>query len=70
MPEVMLDGAGVLVVIGEFVACDMPPHVRMDREADPGLFAGPCDNLSRRVRGQWGFVLADEDMGRFQLLRI
>lgn len=68
MPEVMLDGAGILAVVGELVTRGMPQHVRMDREADRGLFAGSCHDLSHGVRRQRGLAFADEDIGRFRIL--
>jgi len=36
VPEIVLDGAGILTIIGEFEAGGMSEHVRMDRHAELG----------------------------------
>jgi hypothetical protein len=32
VPEVVLQGAGIVAIVGEFEAAGVPKHVRMDRE--------------------------------------
>ena len=46
MPEIVLDGAAIMSVIGELEAGGMPEHVGMDRHAQLGLVAGASEQLT------------------------
>lgn len=41
MPEIGLQGAGVVAVVGQRVAAGVAQHVRVDLERHPGFDAGP-----------------------------
>ena len=58
----MLDCPRVVPVVGEFVAGRMAQHVRMDRKLDAGLPSGASYDLSHRIRGQWRFAFAYENI--------
>ena len=44
MPEIVLNGAGVLAVIGQLVAAGMAQHVAMHRERKASCLTGPCNH--------------------------
>ena len=52
VPEVMLDGARVLAVIGEFEAGRVAEHVGMDWHAQPSRVASASDEVAA-VIGAW-----------------
>jgi hypothetical protein len=41
--EIVLDGPGVVAVVGEFVAASVPQHVDVNREAELGPLANVLD---------------------------
>ena len=60
MPEVMLDGSGILAIVGEFVARRMAQHVRVDGKLNAGVLAGPGHDFSDRIRCERRFAFTDE----------
>ena len=60
MPEVMLDGSGILAIVGEFVACRMAQHMWVDGKRNAGALAGPGHDFSDRIRGERRFAFTDE----------
>src|ERR1700757_785540 len=60
VPEIVLDGSGVLAVVSELEAGGMPQHVRVDRHAELGLFAGASDELAEIGRGHRSLALGDK----------
>jgi hypothetical protein len=60
--EIVLDGAGVLAVIGEFEAGRMPEHARMDRHAELGRVAGASNQAYGMWRRSSARCAGDEDM--------
>jgi len=65
VPEVILDGAGVLAVICEFEAGRVAKHVGMDWHAQPGRVAGTGDELAEGRGGHWRAAFGDKNVGRF-----
>jgi len=51
VPQIMLDGPGVLAVVGQLEAGGMSQHMRVDRHAQPGCLAGAGDQLAEGGRG-------------------
>ena len=45
VPEVVLQGAGVVAIVGELEATGMAQHVRMDGKRQLGGLAEPCDEV-------------------------
>ena len=43
MAEIVLQGSGIVPIVGKFIAARMPQHVRMQRERHPGGLAEPLD---------------------------
>jgi hypothetical protein len=43
--EVVLQGPGIVPVVGKFIAARMPQHVRMQWERHPGGLAEPLDEM-------------------------
>ena len=43
--EIVLQGSGIVPVVGKFIAACMPQHVRMQGEGHPGGLAEPLDDL-------------------------
>jgi hypothetical protein len=41
--EIMLQGTGIVPIVGKLIAARMPQHVRMQRERHPGGLAEPLD---------------------------
>jgi hypothetical protein len=58
MAQGVLDGAGVLAVVGELVAAGVPEHVRMDGEGERGEFAGALKHLTKAHRGYGAATLS------------
>ena len=44
MPEIVLNGAGVLAIVRHFLFTGMAQHVAMHREREARSFASPCDH--------------------------
>ncbi len=53
MAHVELDGAGIVAVIGKLVACRVPEHVWVRREAQPCRFTSPQNKLADRAGGAY-----------------
>jgi len=68
MPEVMLNRPCVVAVVRQFVAGRMAEHMRMNREPDAGVASRSSDDLSDRIRSQWCFALANENISSAGLL--
>ena len=45
MAEIVLQGSGIVPVVGKFIAARMPQHVRMQWERHPGGLAEPLDEM-------------------------
>lgn len=50
VPQVVLDGAGVVAVIRQFVPAPVPEHVGMDGEAHGGFFPGAREEFAKPRR--------------------
>jgi hypothetical protein len=46
VPEVVLQGPGVMAIVGEFEPAGMAKHVRVDREWHLGSLTEALDNVS------------------------
>jgi hypothetical protein len=44
MPEIVLQGAGIVAIVGQFVPAGMPQHVRVNGE---GHFGGLTETLDK-----------------------
>jgi hypothetical protein len=64
----MLDGAGVLAVIGKFKAGGMPQHVRVDGHAQLGRLSGARDQLMEGSGGHRCAALGEKDIGGFRVV--
>src|SRR5215472_12112878 len=51
VPEVVLQGAGVLPIVRELEAAGVPEHVRVHREAKRARLADPRERLAEACRG-------------------
>jgi hypothetical protein len=60
VPKVMLQGAGIVAVVGQFEAAGMAQHVRMDRKRQLGGLAEPCNQMMEAERAQRAATLRDE----------
>src|SRR5262245_23194512 len=60
--EIVLQGSGVVSVVGKFVAARMPQHVRMQRERHPGGLAEPLDEMVKADGAHGSAALRDEDV--------
>ena len=63
VPQVVLDGASVLTVVGELEPGRMPQHVRMDRHAQLGRVAGTSEQFTEGGRGHRRATLRDKNVG-------
>ena len=45
MAEIVLQGSGIVPVVGKFIAARMPQHVRMQWERHLGGLAEPLDEM-------------------------
>jgi len=68
VPQVMLDGPGVLAVVSQLEAGRVSQHVRVDRHAQPGRFAGAGDQLAEGGLGHRRLALGDEDVRCLQVV--
>ena len=62
MTEVVLNGACVLPVVGQFESDRVPQHLRMNGHADVGFPASARDNLPKGRGGHRRSALADKDV--------
>ena len=58
MAEIMLQGSGIVPVVGKLIAACMPQHVRMQWERHLGGLAEPLDEMVEAdgVIGPWRSV--------------
>ena len=68
MPEVRLQGSGVVSLIGERVTASMAQHVRVGLEAELGLAASALDHAGEAGGAEGSSTLRSEDEGRLRLL--
>ena len=68
VPEIVLDSAGVLAVIGEFEAGGMPEHVWMDRHAQLGHVARTSEQLTESGGAHPRAALGYGDRGDFRII--
>ena len=61
--EIVLQGAGIVAIIGELVPTSMAQHVRMDRERHPGGFPEALDEPMEADRAHWSTPLRNEHEG-------
>jgi hypothetical protein len=59
--EVVLQGSGIVPVVGKFIAARMPQHVRMQWERHLGGLAEPLDEMVETDCAHWSAALRDED---------
>jgi hypothetical protein len=68
VPHIVLEGSGIMPVVGELIASRVPEHVRMDWEWELCGFSDPGDRFQEtRGRGRPA-ALGDEDVARFHIL--
>jgi hypothetical protein len=65
--EIVLQGAGIVAIIGELVPTSMAQHVRMDRERHPGGFPEALDKPMKADWAHWSTTLRNEYVGVFGL---
>ena len=62
MAEIVLQGSGIMPIVGQFVSTRMPQHVRMQWERHPGGVAEPLDEMVEADGAHWSAALRDEDV--------
>ena len=62
MAEIVLQGSGIVPVVGKLIAARMPQHVRMQWERHPGGLAEPLDEMVEADGAHWSVALGDEDV--------
>ena len=70
MAEIELQSAGVVALVGDFVAAGVPQHVRMDRQAEAALAAGAPQQLAETAGGHWRAAFGDPDVSGRLLLAL
>ena len=60
--EIVLQGSGIVPVVGKFIAARMPQHVRMQGERHVGGLAEPLDEMVEADRAHWSTALGEEDV--------
>ena len=68
MAQVVLEGSGVMPIVGEFVTSGVPEHVRVNREWQLGSFSGPSNHLQESCGRGGTASLGDEDISSFHIL--
>jgi hypothetical protein len=68
MAHIVLEGSGVVAIVGELVTSGVPEHVRVNREWELGSFSGPSDHLQESRGRGWTTSLGDEDISSFHIL--
>ena len=53
MAHIVLEGSGVVPIVGELVTSGVPEHVRVNREWELGGFSCPSDHFQKSCRGRW-----------------
>src|SRR5262245_8204465 len=60
--EIVLQGSGIVSIVGKFIAARMPQHVRMQRERHLCGLAEPLDEMVEADGVHWSAALRDEDV--------
>jgi len=60
--EIVLQGSGVVPVVGKLIAARMPQHVRMQWERHPCGLSEPLDEMVKPDGAHWSAALRDEDI--------
>jgi hypothetical protein len=68
VPEVGLQGAGVMSLVGQGVAAGVSEHVRVRFEPELGFGACSLDHAGKPCGGEWRAPLGSEHEGRLGLL--
>jgi len=68
MAHIVLEGSGVMPIVGELVTSGVPEHVRVDREWELGGFSGPSDHFQESCGRRGTATLGDEDISSFHIL--
>ena len=63
VPEVVLQGPGVMAIIGQFEPAGMAQHVRVDREWHLGGLPDTLDEAVETNRAHWPAALGNEYVG-------
>src|SRR4030095_224649 len=68
--EIVLQGSGIVPVVGKLIATRMPQHVRMQRERHPGGLAEPLGEMGETVGAHGAAALRDEDVSLGRILTV
>ena len=68
VPEIMLDGTGIVTLIGELEPTRMAQHVRVDREGEGGERPGAGEYSPDRGGAQGPALLRDKYLGRARVV--
>src|SRR5262249_39782658 len=68
VPEVVLQGARVVAIVGELEPAGMGQHVRVDREWHLGGYADALDEAVETDGADWPAALGNEYVGVFGVL--
>src|SRR5262245_59542630 len=68
VPEVVLQGARVMAIVGELEPAGMAQHVRVDREWHLGGYADALDEAVETDGADWPAALGNEYVGVFGVL--
>src|SRR5258707_6289482 len=66
--EIVLQGSGIVPVVGKLIAARMSQHVRMQRERHPGGLAESLDEMVEADGAHWSAALRDEDVSLGRVL--
>src|SRR5262245_55770979 len=66
--EIVLQGSGVVPVVGKLIAARMPQHVRVQGERHPCGLAEPLDEMVKADGAHWSAALGDEDVSLSRIL--
>jgi hypothetical protein len=69
MAKVMLNGSGIVAVVGKFVAAGMAQHVAVNEKREPGSLPGPGNHALIFGRAEGSTALGDEHI-RTRRLRL
>ena len=61
--EIVLQGSGIVPVVGKLIAARMPQHVRMQWERHLGGLAEPLDEMAEADGAHGSAALREEDVG-------
>jgi hypothetical protein len=68
MSHVVLEGSGIMSIIGELVASRVPEHVGVDWERHLCDFPRPSDRFQETCRRRGPTTLGDKHISRFCIL--